>query len=418
MIAEKTGDHPFCIYGAGIVASSVYTAVKELYHKKPLFFLVSDDKQDGQGKVKDGAEEEMEIDGLPVWRLSVWLNELRSRTTDLMLPYYYLVAVPEAHHAAIVRALQSLEFPTIASSQIILVTNALENTLMEGYYGGFLKKNTVAGLLAGKEHWERTEDITEDITGDKGQSEKSKWEDIVQVFQAKCHKDRPLQYVQDGHADADSGKKVVPAYICPVQAGAALTDRVIAELRDDRGNTISAKNGNYSELTVTYYGWKNSHAAYKGICHYRRIFDISEEQMQELLARQSGWDVILPYPTVHYPNIAVQHLRYLNEGDWAAMLQALQEEAPAYFEAYQQMLHRGERFFHNFNMLLARAEVFDDYCEFLFRVLARAEALVTPKEWERADRFAGYMGENLTTIYFHKNRDRLRIAYAGKLWLI
>ena len=35
-------EKPFCIYGAGIVATSVYTAIRTLYRKKPLFFLVSD----------------------------------------------------------------------------------------------------------------------------------------------------------------------------------------------------------------------------------------------------------------------------------------------------------------------------------------------------------------------------------------
>lgn len=409
MIAEQIRNRPFCIYGAGIVASSVYTAVKELYHKKPLFFLVSDDRKQKQGKEPDGEMEE--IDGIAVKGLSAWLDELRSRTAALAMPYYYLVAVPEAHHASIVQTLRLLGFPSIEPSQIILVTNALENALMEKYFGAFLKQNTVAGLLAGKEHLDRTEYRI----GKAGQSEVSKQEGMVQVFQAKCHKDRPLQHVWDGRAD--SGQQTVPSYICPVQAGAALTDRIIAGEQDNGGDNISAKNGNYSELTVTYYGWRNSHAAYKGICHYRRIFDISEEQMQALLTKQSAWDVILPYPTVHYPNIASQHLRYLNEGDWDSLLQALQEEAPAYFEAYQQMLSRGEKYFYNFNMLLARSEVFDDYCSFLFRVLARAEALVTPKGWERADRFAGYMGENLTTIYFLKNRDKLKIIYAGKLWL-
>lgn len=76
----------------------------------------------------------------------------------------------------------------------------------------------------------------------------------------------------------------------------------------------------------------------------------------------------------------------------------------------------GQRFF-NFNMLIAKAAVFDNYCSFLFRVLGRAEALVTSGDRERLDRFAGYMGENLTTIYFLKNRDKLKIVYAGKRWL-
>ena len=99
------------------------------------------------------------------------------------------------------------------------------------------------------------------------------------------------------------------------------------------------------------------------------------------------------------------------------MLQALGELEPAYLEAYEKNVTNDERYFFNFNMLIAKAEVFDEYCSFLFRVLERTEELVTPKGWERADRFAGYLGENLTTIYFLKNRERWKIAYAGKIWL-
>ncbi|MBD5402353.1 DUF4422 domain-containing protein, partial [bacterium] len=98
----------------------------------------------------------------------------------------------------------------------------------------------------------------------------------IQVFQAKCHVDRPLQ-----------NSKENPSYVYPIQVGADLTDKVITELRDNEGDNISTKNRNYCELTATYYAWKNSSADYKGLCHYRRIFDIDNEQMQTLLDKKS-----------------------------------------------------------------------------------------------------------------------------------
>ena len=188
-------------------------------------------------------------------------------------------------------------------------------------------------------------------------------------------------------------------------------------MKDNTGDNISDKNRNYCELTATYYAWKHSNAAYKGICHYRRILDISDMQIQALLEKKQEWDVIMPYPSVQYPDISAQHTRYVKEGDWNAMLQALQETAPEYLEAYEEYVATGGQFFNNFNILIAKAPVFDDYCSFLFRVLRRTEELTTPKGWERADRFAGYLGENLTTIYFIKKREILKIAYAGKLCL-
>lgn len=382
---------PFCIYGAGIVATSVYTAIRTLYRKKPLFFLVSDA---AEGKPD---ENPYEIDGIPVKRLSEWKP---GEVSEGSQPEYYLVVAPETHHPAITASLHSLR---IEDSRIVLFTGELENQFMEAYYSSLPGCSTVKKLLAAKAGYAQETDKTavqqpESILADT---------DILRVFQAKCHVDRSLQ-----------NPVKTPFYVYPIQVGADLTEQIISELQDNQGENISRKNRNYCELTATYYAWKNCRAAYKGLCHYRRIFDIDGSQMRELMNRREEWDVILPYPSVHYPNISTQHLRYIREEDWQAMLRALEETAPDYFTACRQMVESGEPYFYNYNMLIAKAEVFDDYSAFLFSVLERAEALTTPKGWERADRFAGYMGENLTTLYFLKNRDKLKILYAGKRWMV
>lgn len=381
---------PFCIYGAGIVASSAYMAIKTLYQKEPLFFLVSDSKE------QDGIKEQMpdEIDGIVVKTLSEWASEVQRRMPELEIPQYYLVAAPEAHHDAIEAALYSLKTVAIKDEQIILFTSELENRLMEEYYRRAEGRTTAFSIISKGHVYEKNEE-------EKMLS--------VQVFQAKSHMDKPLQ---NQYTAIDS-----LVYLHPIQVGAALTDRKIVDLQDSIGDNISVKNRNYCELTATYYAWKHSHVAFKGICHYRRIFDISDAQMQELLEANQEWDVILPYPSVHYPDISAQHTRYVTESDWNAMLQALGEVAPEYLTTYEKSVDEGEQFFYNFNMLIAKAPVFDDYCDFLFRVLERTEELTTPKGWERADRFAGYLGENLTTIYFLKNCIKWKIAYAGKIWL-
>lgn len=368
---------PFCIYGAGIVGTSIYTSIKTLYHRKPLFFLVSDAVE---GKCD---ENPTEIDGITVKRFSEWKIEMSSGNT--ILPDTYLVVAPEVHQPAIVASLRSLG---IEESNIILFTNELENNFMEAYYSSLPGSNTVLAALS-----ERCLQTSRKV-------------DRIQVFQAKCHVDRALNHPKEN-----------PSYVYPIQVGAELTDKVILKLQDNTGDNISAKNRNYCELTAAYFAWKNSTADYKGLCHYRRIFDISSEQMQALLDKKLGWDVILPYPSIHYPNISTQHIRYIKDVDWEAMLIALKETAPDYFDAYNKLIMSGEKIFYNFNMLIAKATVFDDYCSFLFKILERTEELTTPKGWERSDRFAGYMGENLTTLYFLKNRDKLKILYSGKIWL-
>ncbi len=195
-----------------------------------------------------------------------------------------------------------------------------------------------------------------------------------------------------------------------------MTRQRIAPLLDSEGDNISEKNRNYCELTATYWAWKNRSSAYKGLCHYRRIFDLSDNQLQDIFAGNAGADVILPYPTFYYPGMKAEHLRYVKPEDWEAMLQALKAADPEYYKAYAKIGE--ELYFYNYNMLIAKQEIFNDYSNFLFSVLEETEKRLTVKEAERADRFAGYLTENLTTIYFRANKDKYRIAHAGKVLLV
>ena len=56
-----------------------------------------------------------------------------------------------------------------------------------------------------------------------------------------------------------------------------------------------------------------------------------------------------------------------------------------------------QRYFYNYNLLVARRQIFADYCAWLFPILERTEQLSIPRGWERCDRYIGYLGENLMT---------------------
>lgn len=233
----------------------------------------------------------------------------------------------------------------------------------------------------------------------------------VRIFMAKSHKDKPLNKPFD-----------MPYYMVPVQVGAANTDDVIADVRDDSGENISSKNGNYCELTGLYWVWKNvlqndqgtdrefgtGPSEYIGFAQYRRILMLSDKL--SILA-EKDIDVVLPYPLYYEPDINAHHLRYLKDGDWNALLAALRELQPEYADAFPKIL-AGECMY-NYNVILAGKEVLRDYCEWLFPILERTEELSDPKGCDRSDRYIGYMGETLETLYFMKNRDRLRIAHTG-----
>lgn len=345
------------IYGAQMVAVSVYYALKTLYPNiQVTAFVVSNMEGNPAG-----------IDGVPVMTFEAYEQSGNKERK-------VLIAMPENFHAEIVAALKAKGFENYDC-----IDSVTEAEIMRRFYA-------VTGDFA--------------VLSDFAKGEK---EAELFVGMSKFYKDRQL-----------SGSFDIPGYVYPVQAGAALTDVQVAELRDDKGDNISHKNVNYSELTAMYWIGKHMSSDYMGLFHYRRMLDVKDADLLRLC--ENDIDVILPYPTVHYPNIEEHHKRYLKQQDWHAMVKALEELAPEYARRLPEIFEK--QFFYNYNMFIAKEKVFKDYCNWLFPILQRTEELSMPKGSERADRYIGYLGENLTTLYFMANEDELKIAHTGRLMLI
>lgn len=232
----------------------------------------------------------------------------------------------------------------------------------------------------------------------------------IKVYVAKFYKDRELK-----------NSYCLPDWQIPIQVGAGLTDIRVAEICDDMGDNISLKNVNYCELTALYWIWKNcldkeraTEKKYYGLFHYRRVLDMSETDIQKMI--EHDVDVILPFPMMSEPDIREHHKRYVKESDWEAMLQALKELHPEYAEAYNFIFT--QPFMYNYNIIIAKESVLADYCGWLFPILQRTEELSNPKGWERADRYIGYLGENLMTLYFMYHQKDLKIYHTGRLMLV
>ncbi|MCI8951563.1 MAG: DUF4422 domain-containing protein, partial [Lachnospiraceae bacterium] len=59
------------------------------------------------------------------------------------------------------------------------------------------------------------------------------------------------------HADKGAAQGNFSKWIVPIQVGVELTDSVNWRgMRDNLGDNISEKNGNYSECTALYWMWK------------------------------------------------------------------------------------------------------------------------------------------------------------------
>lgn len=346
----------FVIFGAKSLALGIYQAIHTLYQDCCIMgFLVST----RQGNPSTLA-------GLPVWELS----SFHEREVCV------LIATPEDTHAEIITILTQYGFHSY-----ICMDSRKESALMEQYYS---RTGIFPPLHRNSE--------------------------VLRVYTAKFYRDKPLQNAYP-----------MPEWCTPVQAGAALTDIRVADLLDSTGDNISSKNSNYCELTVLYWIWRNrllfrkqeKAADYYGLFHYRRLLEVNDEDIHSLRNRQV--DVILPYPTLHEPDIREHHKRYIKETDWEAMLQALSEFAPEYADAFAEI--QMQPYLYNYNILIARADILEEYCAWLFPILSRTEELSIPHGWERADRYIGYLGENLLTLYFMYHQKDLKIAHTGRIML-
>lgn len=362
------------IFGAKSIALGVCEAVRVLYPETEILgFLVS--------SLDDNPRA---LAGLPVYEagsLAKQLSEADKRGLCV------LVAVPEDIHEQIVQILRKHSFVKYK-----LIHSRREAWLMERYFkmrGQFpsVHELSCAGQLP-----------------------------RISIYAAKFYKDKPLK-----------NPPCFPDYVFPLMLGADLSSGGICgedfqrtakgkELQffDNSGVNISSKNPNYCEMTGFYWIWKNrlnTDDEYVGLYHYRRMLDISEDDLRRI--KSNGVDVVLSFPTLHEPDIKEHHGRYIEEKDWQAMLEAFAELYPREMQAYEEIF--SGKYFYNYNLVIAKKSVFADYCEWVFPILERTEEVSIPRGWERGDRYTAYMSESLLTFYFLYHWRELKIYHAGRL---
>ena len=228
------------------------------------------------------------------------------------------------------------------------------------------------------------------------------------IYAASFYKDKPLKYPP---TNPEYVKKLFLGCDGAVKAGVDIAGK--ADFYDNTGDNISDKNPNRCEMTAHYWVWKNrldTDDEYVGICHYRRTLDLSDEDL--IRVKENDVDVVLPFPMIHYPSARVQHTWYVPEKDFELLQRVVGELQPSYAEKFDEIFN--EPYFYNYNMMLAKKEVFADYCGFLYPILDRIEELSEPKGTDRHDRYTAYMSESLTNLYFMANLNNLKIYHTGR----
>ncbi|WP_202880049.1 DUF4422 domain-containing protein [Pseudobutyrivibrio xylanivorans] len=184
----------------------------------------------------------------------------------------------------------------------------------------------------------------------------------------------------------------------PIQVGAAGKDPITYEqlgiknrtgaiIRDDCGENISQKNPYYCELTGTYYIWKNVTADVVGLCHYRRFFaskkSLGDDKdafsnvltQQEIEALMSEYDVIIPKRNKYFIETLYSHYSHTMDGmhlDVAREVMArVFPEDLKYLDAIYSRTNGSM-----YNMCIMKKECFDDYAQWLFKLLEGVEQRV------------------------------------------
>jgi hypothetical protein len=200
-----------------------------------------------------------------------------------------------------------------------------------------------------------------------------------------------------------------------IQAGKALSEKRLEECSffDDKADNISMLNRQFCELTAMYWIWKNAKADVVGLEQYRRRFLLPEDWHS---AFDSGHiDAVLPVPLYVHPSLAQNYRDRHTVKTWEVMLDELKR--------YPEMIIEAEDFFENngcyspCNMLIAKKEVLDELCTWLFPILFK----VTDKIGQMADsyqnRYPGFLSERLISYWFYHKRNVLKVVYADKVFL-
>ena len=181
---------------------------------------------------------------------------------------------------------------------------------------------------------------------------------------------------------------------------------------DCTGDNISEKNPSYCELTALYWAWKNLDADYIGLVHYRRYFRGSSWcpelycrilSSAELERHLSNVDLILPKKRKYRIETIDSHFRHTHEPEALDLTrEIISERCPDYLRAFDDALDRTKA--HMFNMMIAKKDIVDAYCSWLFDILGELEKRLDITGYSDFEaRVFGRIGEMLLDVWVIHN---------------
>lgn len=208
----------------------------------------------------------------------------------------------------------------------------------------------------------------------------------------------------------------------PIQVGAEGKES-IGFIRDNTGDHISQNNERYCELTAAYWAWKNLKADYYGIVHYRRHFTCTPKTARlgkdkfklimdkaEAEAVLKDVDLIVPGKRKYYIETLrshYAHLPFTYEKDIQVLEEVINEISPEYNDIFQTVMNRTWAYM--FNMFVMKKEYFQQYCEWMFKILSEVDKRIDTSMYTKMEKRAvSYMGEFMINIWLCKNTIKFK----------
>lgn len=201
----------------------------------------------------------------------------------------------------------------------------------------------------------------------------------------------------------------------PLQVGAEGKED-LGYVKDNEGENISSKNPYYCELTALYWAWKNLDEDYVGLSHYRRHFTCSkkipkkeEDKFSILLSKKEtekileNTDIILPKKRKYYIENLYNHYKHtMHVGPLDETRKIIEEQCPEYIVEFDKLQKRTSA--HMFNMFIMKKEYFNQYCEWMFKILFELEKRIDPKQYDSFHaRYLGRISELLLDVWINTN---------------
>lgn len=186
------------------------------------------------------------------------------------------------------------------------------------------------------------------------------------------------------------------------------------DLSDSTGDNIAHRNPSHAELTAIYWVWKNAFENAVGFCHYRRYFSINrcdpikKVDLECLLLK---YDIVVPSQRSYFP-LSVKSHYYVQhyESDVVLARNAVEKLYPDYVDAFD-LVFGGHKIC-LYNMFVCRFDLFDQYCTWIFSVLADIDSKIDATGRPSGQgRVFGFLSERLFNVWLKKNGTNLSVCY-------